>query len=343
MGNFKFLLLFLSFISGQNLTFIDGDINKIITPELVNIRNCPDYVDSCIYVCSDAINNPCHPEDLYSIAIDTSEGGESTEGSRYRIYFPWEYNGMTADKFVVTASWPCLSPTAVYASGNYAYWDIYGNDECPGTVQGSVWYGDDCEDEDGNIGSENCEELIGRFCFVPGDTLNWPENSDQSVSTDVCDACWMSAPAWSYYDSLLYSDSLLSPGLCDVYDHCHHSAPDSLLCGVGYMDDADTTSVGIQHNDHFLGEYSLSNYPNPFNPSTNIAYTITKYNYISIVIYDVNGNQIMSLVNEYKAPGQYRINWNGKNEKGIPVAGGLYFYSIRSGEFRETKKMIFLK
>ena len=51
----------------------------------------------------------------------------------------------------------------------------------------------------------------------------------------------------------------------------------------------------------------------------------------------------MVLVNEYKAPGEYRINWNGKNEKGIPVAGGLYFYSIRSGEFRETKKMIFLK
>ena len=51
----------------------------------------------------------------------------------------------------------------------------------------------------------------------------------------------------------------------------------------------------------------------------------------------------MSLVNEYKTPGEYRINWNGKNEKGIPVAGGLYFYSIRSGEFRETKKMIFLK
>ena len=119
MGNFKFLLLFLSFISGQNLTFIDGDINKIITPELVNIRNCPDYVDSCIYVCSDAINNPCHPEDLYSIAVDTSEGGESTEGSRYRIYFPWEYNDANADKFTVTASWPCLSPTYVAASGNF--------------------------------------------------------------------------------------------------------------------------------------------------------------------------------------------------------------------------------
>ena len=72
--------------------------------------------------------------------------------SHYRIYFPWEYNNGTADKFIVTASWPCLSPTAVYASGNYVYWDIYGNDNCPGTLQGVIWYGDDCEDEDGNIG-----------------------------------------------------------------------------------------------------------------------------------------------------------------------------------------------
>ena len=44
---------------------------------------------------------------------------------------------------------------------------------CPGTVQGSIWYGDDCEDEYGNIGSEDCIELVGRFCFVSGDTLNW--------------------------------------------------------------------------------------------------------------------------------------------------------------------------
>jgi len=309
----------------------------------MDIRNCPDFVDSCIYVCSDGINNPCHPDNLYSISIDTNESGESTEGSRYRIYFPWEYDGMTADKFVVTASWPCLSPTAVYASGNYAYWDIYGNDECPGTVQGSIWYGDDCEDEYGNIGSENCDELIGRFCFVPGDTLNWPYNSDQNISTDVCDACWMSAPAWSYYDSLLYSDSLLSPGNCDVYDHCHHSASDSLLCGVGYLDGTDTTSVYIDYNDYLLEDFLITNYPNPFNQSTKISYSIPKNKYISIIIYDVNGNRVRLLVNDYTPAGNYTIDWNGTNEKGILVSGGVYFYCIQSGGFRQTKKMIFLK
>ena len=59
------------------------------------------------------------------------------------------------------------------------------------------------EDEDGNIGSGS-EELIGTFCFVPGDTLNWLGKIPDQSYTDVCDACWMSAiPTWSYYDSFI--------------------------------------------------------------------------------------------------------------------------------------------
>ena len=338
-----FFVLFICFLKGETLTIIKGDINKIISDDLINIRTCPDYVDSCIYICNDASINPCHPENLFPIAIDTSGTEESTDGSRYRIFFPWEYNGMNADKFIVTASWPCLSPTAVYASGNYAYWDIYGNDECPGTVQGSIWYGEDCEDENGIIGSENCQELVGRFCFVPGDTLNWSENADQNISTDFCGACWMSEPAWSYYDTGLYSDSLLFPEVCDVYDHCHHSAPDSILCGVGYMDEVDTTSVFIKEKHNILENYSITNYPNPFNTSTNISYEIYNTNYISIAIYDLNGNNIKSLVNKIKPPGKYLIEWNGENRYGLPVSAGMYIYTLSIGEYTQTKKMILLK
>ena len=52
------------------------------------------------------------------------------------------------------------------------------------------------KDDNGNIGSEDCIELVGKFCFVSGDTINWEYDADQSISTDICDACWMSSAAW---------------------------------------------------------------------------------------------------------------------------------------------------
>ena len=124
------LFFFIPFLFGDNFHIISGDIIQLDDQYNLDTRTCPDVVDSCLYVCSDASTNPCHPEDLYSITIDTSTGSAETAGSRYRIYFPWEYDGMYAEKFVVTASWPCLSPTAVAATGNYAFLDVIGNGPC---------------------------------------------------------------------------------------------------------------------------------------------------------------------------------------------------------------------
>ena len=289
--------------------------------------------------------NPCHPENLFVIVVDSSTGDTVTEGSRFRIYFPWEYEEETANKFTVTASWPCLSPTAVYASGNYSYFDVIGHSACPGTVQSSIWYGDDCQDDDGNIGSPECMELVGRFCFAPGDTLDWPEESDQSISTDVCDACWMSLPAWLYYDDGLYSDDGLSPGDCDAYDHCHHNTPDSVLCGVGYLD-GETVSVAGEIFP-FLFELQPS-YPNPFNPSTTIRFDISvdtrlgsraeSMDAVSLQIFDITGRMVETLVNEKLKPGQHQIQWNASQHP-----SGLYFLKMESGTFTKTQKLILLK
>ena len=332
--------LFTGLLLGEEFQVLSGDIIQLDDQYNLDIRTCPDVVDSCLYVCSDASTNPCHPEDLYSITIDTSTGSAETAGSRYRIYFPWEYDGMYAEKFVVTASWPCLSPTAVAATGNYAFWDIIGNDPCPGTVQGSIWYGEDCEDEDGNIGADHCLELVGRFCFAPGDTLDWPEESDQSISTDTCDACWMSSAAWDDYDEGLYADSLLSPGPCTVFDHCHHSEPDSVLCGIGYLD-GETVSV---YEEIFPMEFKLyPSHPNPFNPYTHFRFSLQADAYVSITIYDMMGRQVRSLVNQQISAGYHTALWNSINNLGSPVSAGVYIYSIQAGAFVQTRKMVLLK
>lgn len=82
----------------------------------------------------------------------------------------------------------------------------------------------------------------------------------------------------------------------------------------------------------------MQNYPNPFNPSTKIRYSVPHTSLVHIKVYDVLGNEIETLVDEYKSAGTYEITWNAEN-----LPSGLYFYQLKAGEFIQTKKMILLK
>jgi hypothetical protein len=85
--------------------------------------------------------------------------------------------------------------------------------------------------------------------------------------------------------------------------------------------------------------YNLfQNYPNPFNPNTNIKYQLSKPGIVTLKVYDILGNEVVSLVNGYQNPGAYSINFNASK-----LASGIYFYRIRSNDFISTKKMIVLK
>jgi bacillolysin/thermolysin len=85
------------------------------------------------------------------------------------------------------------------------------------------------------------------------------------------------------------------------------------------------------------------NYPNPFNPTTSIRYSLPKGENVSVVVYDITGREIAALVNNFQNPGTYVITWNGKNNSGAEVSSGVYLYRIKAGLFIQTRKMIFLK
>ena len=85
------------------------------------------------------------------------------------------------------------------------------------------------------------------------------------------------------------------------------------------------------------------NYPNPFNPTTTLRYDTPESGTVSILIYDMMGRQIRTLVNENVSAGYHFVQWDGTNETGSPVAAGVYIYSLNSGSFRAIKKMILLK
>jgi hypothetical protein len=86
-------------------------------------------------------------------------------------------------------------------------------------------------------------------------------------------------------------------------------------------------------------EFSLlQNYPNPFNPSTKIDYSIPSDGFVSLTIYNTIGQEVSTLVSEQQTAGNYSIGFSGEK-----LPSGLYFYSLRSGDFSETKKMLLLK
>ena len=81
-----------------------------------------------------------------------------------------------------------------------------------------------------------------------------------------------------------------------------------------------------------------SNYPNPFNPSTKIKYSVAEKTFVSLKIYDVAGSEVASIVNREQAAGEYEVDFNADNLK-----SGVYFYMIQAGNFVQTKKMILMK
>lgn len=85
------------------------------------------------------------------------------------------------------------------------------------------------------------------------------------------------------------------------------------------------------------------NYPNPFNPVTTIEYYLPKSAEVKISVYNILGQKVSTLVNEYQTAGLRRVIWDGKDERGNSVASGIYFYKLSVPEFSKTKKMLLIK
>jgi photosystem II stability/assembly factor-like uncharacterized protein len=86
-------------------------------------------------------------------------------------------------------------------------------------------------------------------------------------------------------------------------------------------------------------DISLSqNYPNPFNPTTTIKFSLPRAGIVKIVVYDILGRAIETLVNQQLQPGTYEVNWNAAN-----YPSGVYFYRIQSAEYLSVKKMVLIK
>ncbi|MCH7516350.1 MAG: T9SS type A sorting domain-containing protein [Bacteroidetes bacterium] len=154
-----------------------------------------------------------------------------------------------------------------------------------------------------------------------------------------------------------------SAGSCAVL-HDRDNDGDMDMTGIDELDDLlilFTNDKAVSVDDEKISPemFSLSqNYPNPFNPSTKIKFTIPTspqsppYQggevkqgwFIQLVVYDILGNEIATLVNKELPPGEYEVDFSASGEDAYTLPSGIYFYQLRAGEsFVQTKKMILLR
>jgi len=104
------------------------------------------------------------------------------------------------------------------------------------------------------------------------------------------------------------------------------------------------TDVAGVAGDRLPTEYGLSqNYPNPFNPETTIEYQVPQASPVQMMVFNVLGQQVRTLVNEVREQGRFRVIWDGRDEAGQPVASGIYFCHLTAGSYHQTRKMTLLK
>ncbi|MEJ2103667.1 MAG: T9SS type A sorting domain-containing protein, partial [Ignavibacteriaceae bacterium] len=204
-------------------------------------------------------------------------------------------------------------------------------------------------------------DLLFPFIAVTPDSIVFDTTDVGSTSQKIIQVMNTGSAPLDIYD-IYITDSvfttpinsfIISPGESQSISIDFHSTLPGSYSGyiqiVSNASNADTFSIPVsgfaQDPTSIEGEQKIpksfslyENYPNPFNPSTKIKFSIPKSTKVVIKIYDVVGNEIETLVNEEKQAGTYEVSWYAEN-----LPSGVYFYQLKAGSFVETKKMVLMK
>ena len=182
-----------------------------------------------------------------------------------------------------------------------------------GSVVHLVWR----DDRDGN------QEIYYKRSIDGG--ISWSSDTRLTSNSSV-----------KLYSSVSVSDSVVHVAWTDTRDGNYE---------IYYKRNPTGNIVGVKIiSSEIPEEFSLSqNYPNPFNPGTNIKFTIPKSGLVTLKVYDVLGNEIATLVDEYKPVGSYEVKFDVGQDSSPDIASGIYFYKVQAGNYIEMKKMVLIK
>lgn len=172
-------------------------------------------------------------------------------------------------------------------------------------------------DATNNIISFNLYDSISSQNLIISDTLNWT--------------------GWKFKEYDVNYSSVLVLNSISVFQNMEGETSGHL-----YFDNIliNSTVTGVENeNSELIKNYYLGqNYPNPFNPTTTITYSIPKSDFVHLNVFDLLGRNVKSLVNEQKVSGTHSIKFNADN-----LSSGIYYYTLRSGNFSSTKKLVIIK
>ena len=112
----------------------------------------------------------------------------------------------------------------------------------------------------------------------------------------------------------------------------------TITFGINYTIEQNNNKPMISVDGEIPSNYSITNYPNPFNPTTTINYQIPQNGFVTIKVYDMLGKEVAVLVNENKSAGYYNVNFNASR-----LTSGVYIYTITANNFVQSKKMLLIK
>ncbi|MXW32443.1 MAG: T9SS type A sorting domain-containing protein [Rhodothermaceae bacterium] len=173
--------------------------------------------------------------------------------------------------------------------------------------------------------------FAGKFAYL-GDADNDGHNEVAMSISGVPDSVYVYSEVWSAADST-YNRITTS-----AVPHPHRVFL-KVLSGDGISTRISDERVILP------ADFELhSNYPNPFNPSTNFSFTLPLNKRVSVRVYDMTGRLVRTLVNdEAYVQGTHTVNWNGLNDGGSAVASGQYIYTLEWGQFRQARRMVLVK
>lgn len=146
-------------------------------------------------------------------------------------------------------------------------------------------------------------------------------------------------PNQTAFVDVVFSGSGLDVGSYDAKLRLATNDHDNMLNFIPVdMEVLEQTAIADNSGNVPLAFALEQNYPNPFNASTMISFDLSQPAFVELSIYNILGRKVVSLVNEYRQPGNYQVVWNAEK-----MATGFYFYRIAAGEYSETRKMLLLK